>query len=103
MVSLTTFHQLAMGFPEVDEQPHFEKKSYRTKKKIFATLDEKNHRVVVKLSPQDQYVYCRIDADMVFPVTGSWGIKGWTAISLKKINQKLLKEMVALAYETVRR
>ncbi|WP_336518593.1 MmcQ/YjbR family DNA-binding protein [Pollutibacter soli] len=102
MASIKFFTQLAMELPEAEEHPHFEKKSYRTRKKIFATLDEIKQRVVVKLKPEDQFIYCRIDPTVIYPVEGNWGIKGWTMIELKKIKQPLLKEIVALAYKTVR-
>ncbi len=44
MVSIEIFRKLAMSFPETTEEPHFEKTSFRIKKKIFATFDEKNNR-----------------------------------------------------------
>jgi predicted DNA-binding protein (MmcQ/YjbR family) len=57
MVSVETVRTLALSFPEADEQPHFEKASFRIKKKIFATLSEKDKRCTVKLSPVDQSVF----------------------------------------------
>lgn len=39
MVSIDTLRKLALSFPEVTEEPHFEKTSFRVKKKIFATYD----------------------------------------------------------------
>ena len=37
------FRKLAMSFPDVTEEPHFENTSFRMSKKIFATFDEKNN------------------------------------------------------------
>ena len=34
------FKKLALSFPGTEESPHFEKTSFRVKKKIWATLDE---------------------------------------------------------------
>ena len=42
MISIATVRELALAFPETDEHPHFDRKAFRVKKKIFATLDEKN-------------------------------------------------------------
>lgn len=39
MVSIEAFRKLALSFPEVTEEPHFEKTSFRVKGKIFATYD----------------------------------------------------------------
>jgi hypothetical protein len=50
MVSIETFRKLALSFPEATEEPHFEKSSFRIRKKIFATFDEKNNRAVLKLN-----------------------------------------------------
>lgn len=41
MVSIETFRELAMSFPNATEEPHFEKTSFRVNKKIFGTFDEK--------------------------------------------------------------
>jgi hypothetical protein len=49
MISLATFRKLALAFDETEEKPHWEKASFRVKKKIFATLDEKKHLAVLKL------------------------------------------------------
>lgn len=57
MVTIETFRKLALSFPEAVEQPHFHKTSFRVKKKIFATMDEKEKRVVLKFSLVDQSVF----------------------------------------------
>lgn len=50
MLTFETLQDLALSFPETTEEPHFEKTSFRVKKKIFATFDAQNMRVSVKLS-----------------------------------------------------
>jgi predicted DNA-binding protein (MmcQ/YjbR family) len=87
-----------MSFPEVIEQPHFEKTSFRVAKKIFATLDEINKRAVVKLSEIDQDVFCSIDKTIIYPVSNKWGKQGWTNIELKTVRKDLLKDVLAAAY-----
>lgn len=98
MISLRTFRELALSFAEVTEQPHFEKTSFRVKKKIFVTLDETKHIACVKLAATDQSVYSLIDKTIIWPVPNKWGQQGWTLIDLKKIKKELLKEIVAAAY-----
>jgi len=41
MITIDTMRALALLFPEVTEDSHFEKISFRVKKKIFSTYDEK--------------------------------------------------------------
>ena len=56
MVTISVARKIALSFPEVTEEPHFEKISFRVKKKIFATYDDKNKRTCIKLSETDQNV-----------------------------------------------
>src|SRR5688572_23276043 len=101
MVSNETVRKLALAFPETDEHPHFDRKAFRVKKKIFATLDEKNKRVMVKLNMDDQSVFCSFDKTVIYPVPGGWGLKGATYIDLKKVKNSMLKDALTVAYCTV--
>jgi len=68
MVTLDTLRNLALSFPETTEEPHFEKTSFRVKKKIFATYDYKNKQVCTKLSEIDQDVFVSADQTSIYPV-----------------------------------
>ena len=98
MVSTEAFRQLALSFEEVEEQPHFEKTSFRINKKIFATLDEKNKKAVVKLTVVDQSVFCSFDKTVIYPVPGKWGLRGWTMIELKTVRKRMLTDVVKTSY-----
>lgn len=78
MVSIDAFRKLALSFPKAIEQSHFEKTSFRVEKKIFASMDEKNNLVALKLSPVDQSVFADISKGAVYPVPGKWGLGGYT-------------------------
>lgn len=101
MVSIETARQLALAFPESDEHPHFDKKAFRVKKKIFATLDEKKKRMMVKLSLNDQSVFCAFDEKIIYPVPGGWGRQGATFIELSKIKKPMLKDALTVAFCTI--
>ncbi len=98
MVSLDTVRKLALSFPEAEEMPHFEKASFRVKKKIFATLSKKDNRCVVKLSPVDQSVFTANNNKVIYPVKGAWGKQGWTIIELKKVRKDLFKDALTTSY-----
>ena len=100
MVSIATVRELALSFPETDEHPHFDRKAFRVKKKIFATLDEKEKRVMVKLSLEDQSVFCSFDKSVIYPVPGSWGLKGATYIDLGKVKKPMFNDALTVAYCT---
>ena len=101
MITIEEFRKLALSFPDVTEEPHFEKTSFRVNKKIFATLDEKNNRAVVKLSLLDQSVFCSFDKAVMHPVNGTWGRQGWTVIELDKVKRAMLKDAVKAAYQNL--
>ena len=98
MVSIETVRELALSFPETDEYPHFHLKAFRVKKKIFATLNEKLKRVMVKLTPVDQSVFCAFDKNIIYPVPGGWGNKGATYIELNKVKKSMFKDALTTAY-----
>lgn len=101
MVSIYEATTWALALPEAVQQPHFEKTSFRVKKKIFATLDTVHQRVVVKLSEIDQSVFCKYDKTVVYPVPGAWGKQGWTIVELKKVRKSMFKDALHQSYSLV--
>ncbi len=98
MVSIDTFRKLALSFPEATEELHFEKTSFRVKKKIFATYDDIKKRACIKLSEIDQNVFSSIDKTTIFPVDNKWGKQGWTLIEMKKVPKDLFIDALTIAY-----
>ncbi len=98
MVSIDSFRKLALSFPDAEEQPHFHLRSFRLKKKIFATLWEKENRAMLKLSLNDQSVFCLYDTKVFFPVPGAWGKQGATFVDLGKVKMAMFKDALTCAY-----
>ena len=101
MVTIETFRTLALAFPEATEEPHFEKTSFRIKKKIFATIDEKNNRGVFKFSEIDQSVFCASSEMIFYPIPNKWGKQGWTFVDLAKVPVEMFQDALFLSYNTV--
>jgi predicted DNA-binding protein (MmcQ/YjbR family) len=101
MVTIDTFRQLALSFPEVNEQAHFEKTSFRIGKKIIATYDEKHNRACVKLSEIDQHVFSSFDKTIIYPVANKWGKQGWTLVELQLVKKIMFKDLLTCAYKEV--
>jgi hypothetical protein len=101
MVSIETVRKLALSFPETDEHPHFERRAFRVRKKIFATLSEKDRTVSLKLTPADQSVFCAFDKSVIYPVSGGWGRMGFTLVNLKKVKKAMFADALKTAYCTV--
>src|SRR5258706_10640269 len=101
MVTVEAVRQLALSFPETDEHPHFDRKAVHVKKKIFATLDEKRKRLMVKLTVTDQSVFCSYNNTVIYPVPGGWGRNGATYIELSKVKKSMFEDALTTAYCTV--
>ncbi len=99
MIKSDVFSNLALSFPDVTEQPHFEKTSFRVNKKIIATLDESKALACLMLTENDQYIFSAFDRSVIFPVPNKWGLKGATYVDLNKVSKKLIKDMLKSAYE----
>ncbi|MES2372790.1 MAG: MmcQ/YjbR family DNA-binding protein [Bacteroidota bacterium] len=97
MVSINNFRKLALAFPDAEEHPHFHLASFRVKKKIFATLWEKENRAMLKLSLVDQSVFCTYHG-VFSPVPGGWGSKGATFVDLGKVRADMFKDALQAAY-----
>lgn len=98
MIEIDTFRQIALSFPEANEQPHFEKPSFRIGKKIFATLDIRNNVACLKLSETDQDIFSLADKSIIYPVPNKWGKQGWTYVNLIKVRKDLLIDALTSAY-----
>lgn len=98
MVSIETVRKMALSFPETDDHPHFDRIAFRVKKKIFATLSEKNNSVNLKLSLEDQSVFCSFDRSVIRPVAGGWGRMGFTYVDLRKVRKAMFNDALTMAY-----
>lgn len=98
MVTIELFRKLALSFPEVTEDPHFEHTSFRIKKKIFATYNAKENRACVKLSAIDQDVFSTTNKTIIFPVNNKWGKQGWTLINLLQVQESVFRDALETAF-----
>ena len=103
MITIENLRTLALSFPETTEEPHFEKTSFRARKKIFVSYDKKKNHAIVKLSEVDQDVFSIADRNTIYPVPNKWGKQGWTVIDMNQINANVLEDAVTTAYCEVAR
>lgn len=100
MPGFESLESLILGFPEVSVEPHFEKISFRVRRKIIATYDEQNQWATLKLSRADQDHFTSLH-QAVRPVDNKWGQQGWTIVELGEADEVLLKEVLTAAYREV--
>lgn len=102
MVDIATFRKLALAFEGATEEPHFEKTSFRYRKKIFAVYNAKDNIGVLKLSLTDQSVFCSCKGGVIFyPVPGAWGKKGFTIVQLAAVRKDMFADALGTAYAEV--
>lgn len=101
MVDETTFREIALSFPDAVEQPHFEKTSFRAKKKIFATYSTHDQRACLKLSETDQSIFCSFNKAIIYPVPNKWGKQGWTLFEINKLEKEMLEAALETAFKEV--
>ena len=94
MVNIDTFRKIALAFPEATEEAHFEKTSFRVKKKIFVTYVDIKKRACIKLSEIDQDVFSSADKSITFPLDNKW----WTLIEMNKVHKDLFIDALTTAY-----
>lgn len=92
------FRRLALALPDVVEGAHMGHADFRVRGKIFATLGVPDERWgMVKLAPEQQELFMRIDAAFV-PAKGAWGRQGCTHVRLAAIRADLLRDALAAAW-----
>jgi len=101
MPSIEFARNKALSLPEVEEKKHFHIPDFRVANKIFATIHTDKNYMMVKLSLNDQSVFCAFDRNIIFPVPGGWGRKGATFIDLKKVRKSMLADALTTAWKTV--
>ena len=95
------FRKRALAFLEASEEPHFEKTSFRVRKKIFATMSPEKAEVVLKLPPLEQAVFSDASGGAIYPVANRWGQQGWTMVLLKRVDGAMLKDALVCGYRNV--
>jgi hypothetical protein len=100
MITTEQAKKAALSLPETEEKPHFHLISFRVKNKIFATLHADKNYMMVKLSPIDQSVFCSYNKKVIFPVPGSWGLKGATFIDLGQVKKTMFLDALTTAWKT---
>ena len=96
-----SLRQYCLSLPDVVEMPHFEKTSFRVKKKIFVTLDEQSCLACFKFDAIQQSVFCTINHAAIYPVPNKWGLQGWTYVNSVELDESVLTDMINTAYTNV--
>ncbi len=91
---------LALGLPEAQELPHFDRPSFRVRGKIFATLPGDGESTVLKLAlPVQESAAQSWPGGVTLPK--HWSRHGWTQLNLAAIPDAELVDLVRHAWRQV--
>ncbi len=91
---------LALALPEAEENAHFGKRDFRLRGKVFATLPRPGE-LVLKLSPDRQALAVAAAPELLSPVPGAWGPKGWTVLRYADADPADVADVLSKAWQTV--
>lgn len=89
---------LALMLPEVVEGAHKGNPDFRLGGRIFATLWVDEDRLVVRLSADDLCSLDEADRDLLEPVPGAWGRRGWASINLWEADEEVVRAILLAAW-----
>ena len=91
---------IALALPGTSESAHFGKRDFRVRGKVFLTLPRPGE-AVVKLSPDQQALGIATAPEVLVPVPGAWGLKGWTVLRYGACEPAHAAGLIEKAWATV--
>lgn len=97
-VEVEQVRELALGLEGTAEAPHLERTAFRTKRKIFATLNAAAGDLNLMLDPEHRDFFCEQEPAAFAPLPGGWGRQGATRCDLAKVDQATLASALQAAH-----
>jgi YjbR len=96
------FRKIALSLPDSIESEHMAHPDFRVGGKIFASLGAPDADWgMVKLTPEQQQAFCKLDPDCFQPCNGAWGRQGCTSVRLRSATTAVVRSALKLAQENV--
>jgi hypothetical protein len=96
------FRKLALSFPDTVEASHMGHPDFRARGKIFATFPKADEKIgMIKLTPEQQAIWCKDEPEMFEPVSGGWGRGGATSVKLKTAKAAIVRKAMQDAWKNV--
>lgn len=99
MADEETVRRAALALPEVTEEAHWERPSFRVGGRIFAVLRPAEHRAVLKLPHDHQEMLFTARPEAFTPAR--WGRLVWTFVTLSAVDDEQITALVAEAWREV--
>jgi hypothetical protein len=92
------FRTLALELPEAMEQSHMNHPDFRVRGKIFATIWPDDDWGMVKLTAEQQVMFCKSEPKVYVPIKGYWGKKGATSVNLRAAKKGSVRKALVAAW-----
>jgi len=101
-MTLDALRRFALSLPESSEEPHFERASFRTRKKIFATLTRDGREAMVRVADPDELEELLAREPETFFSYGAWTTRGGAlGVRLRKVDSALMRALVTASWKRV--
>jgi hypothetical protein len=101
-VTPTAFQKLALSLPDAHEEPHFDRRSFRVGKKIFATMTADGKEAMVRVSPPERLeVLLESEPDVFFSYGGWTTRNGSLGVRVQRVKAPLMKTLLIGSWKHV--
>lgn len=96
---MEAMREMAFALGGVTEAPHLDRRAFRTKRKIFATLNAANGDLNLMFDAELQRHFVENFPHIFAPVPGGWGRMGATRCDLGAVTPDLLAMALKAAHQ----
>ena len=95
------FREIVLSMDGAVEGAHMKHPDFRANGRVFASLTAGEETAVVKLAPEEQQEFIRLNPNSFVPAAGAWGRQGWTMVPLAAAKKPAVRGAVLLAYQGI--
>lgn len=95
------FREIVLSMDGAVEGAHMKHPDFRANGRVFASLTPGEESGVLKLTPEEQQEFIRLNPKGFIPAAGAWGRQGWTMVPLEAAKKPAVRGAVLLAYQGI--
>ena len=102
MITAAHFRRIALSMNGSIEGEHMGHPDFRANGRIFSTIHPDSKTGMVKLTPEQQKEFVRLQPAMFAPENGAWGRQGCTRVRFDSSDEETLGAVMTLAWQNTR-
>lgn len=100
MITAEEVRNFALSLPEVQEQEHWGKASFRVRNKIFAVIQEDGKSLIVKASPDDRMAYTMMNP-AIYSVPESYSKLNYMLVQMNLVDPEEMQALLIQGWRLV--